>query len=53
MSFSAELAPGFVRSGKVRDIYALDDDRLLLVASDRISAFDVVCRRPFRTRAAS
>jgi phosphoribosylaminoimidazole-succinocarboxamide synthase len=38
----AEVAPGFVRSGKVRDIYALDDARLLLVASDRISAFDVV-----------
>jgi phosphoribosylaminoimidazole-succinocarboxamide synthase len=31
-----------VASGKVRDIYALDDDRLLLVASDRISVFDVV-----------
>ena len=29
-------------SGKVREIYALDDERLLLVASDRISAFDVV-----------
>ena len=32
----------FLRSGKVRDLYALDDDRLLLIASDRISAFDVV-----------
>src|SRR5947199_6645736 len=31
-----------VASGKVRDIYALDDDRLLLVASDRISTFDVI-----------
>jgi phosphoribosylaminoimidazole-succinocarboxamide synthase len=31
-----------VQSGKVREIYALDDDRLLLVASDRISTFDVV-----------
>jgi len=31
-----------VASGKVREIYALDDDRLLLVASDRISTFDVV-----------
>ena len=29
-------------SGKVREIYALGDDRLLLVASDRISTFDVV-----------
>ena len=32
----------FLRSGKVRDLYALDAERLLLVASDRISAFDVV-----------
>ena len=31
-----------VGSGKVRDLYALDDARLLLVASDRISTFDVV-----------
>jgi phosphoribosylaminoimidazole-succinocarboxamide synthase len=31
-----------VASGKVREIYALDDQRLLLVASDRISTFDVV-----------
>ena len=29
-------------SGKVREIYGLDDERLLLVASDRISTFDVV-----------
>jgi phosphoribosylaminoimidazole-succinocarboxamide synthase len=31
-----------VGSGKVRELYALEDDRLLLVASDRISVFDVV-----------
>jgi len=31
-----------VGSGKVRELYALDDDRLLLLASDRISTFDVV-----------
>jgi len=31
-----------IASGKVREIYAIDDDRLLLVASDRISTFDVV-----------
>ena len=36
------LAETFVRSGKVRDLYAVGADRLLLVASDRISAFDVV-----------
>src|SRR5262245_42004309 len=29
-------------SGKVRELYALGDDRLLLTASDRISVFDVV-----------
>ena len=29
-------------SGKVREIYELDDERLLLVASDRISTFDVI-----------
>ena len=31
-----------VHSGKVRDLYRLPDDRLLMVASDRISAFDFV-----------
>ena len=31
-----------VGSGKIRELYALDDERLLLVASDRISTFDVV-----------
>jgi phosphoribosylaminoimidazole-succinocarboxamide synthase len=31
-----------VASGKVRELYALDDERLLLTASDRISVFDVV-----------
>ncbi len=32
--------------GKVRDIYAVDDERLLLVATDRVSAFNVVMREP-------
>ncbi|HEV8178678.1 MAG TPA: phosphoribosylaminoimidazolesuccinocarboxamide synthase [Gaiellaceae bacterium] len=31
-----------IASGKIREIYSIDDDRLLLVASDRISTFDVV-----------
>jgi phosphoribosylaminoimidazole-succinocarboxamide synthase len=31
-----------VGSGKIRELYSLDDERLLLVASDRISTFDVV-----------
>jgi phosphoribosylaminoimidazole-succinocarboxamide synthase len=36
------LAEAFLRSGKVRDLYELPDHRMVLVASDRISAFDVV-----------
>ncbi len=35
-----------VHSGKVRDVYDAGDDRLLMVASDRISAFDVVLAEP-------
>jgi phosphoribosylaminoimidazole-succinocarboxamide synthase len=36
----------FLRSGKVRDLYRVDEDRLLMVASDRLSAFDVVLPTP-------
>ena len=32
--------------GKVRDVYGIDEDRLLIVASDRLSAFDVVLPQP-------
>lgn len=32
--------------GKVRDIYAIDNDHLLIIATDRISAFDVVLPTP-------
>lgn len=35
-----------VHRGKVRDVYAVGDDRLLMVASDRVSAFDVVLPQP-------
>ena len=35
-----------LRRGKVREVYAVGTDRLLLVASDRVSAFDVVMREP-------
>jgi len=40
------MAGTFERAGKVRDLYAVGEDRLLLVASDRISAFDVVLPTP-------
>jgi phosphoribosylaminoimidazole-succinocarboxamide synthase len=39
-------AGAHVASGKVREIYAVDDDTLALVASDRISTFDVVLPTP-------
>ena len=32
--------------GKVRDVYAVDDDHLLIVATDRLSAFDVILPDP-------
>jgi len=33
-------------SGKVREIYEIDDDHLLFVATDRISAYDVILDQP-------
>jgi phosphoribosylaminoimidazole-succinocarboxamide synthase len=41
-----ELPLPLVARGKVRDIYAVGHDRLLIVATDRISAFDVVMAEP-------
>lgn len=35
-----------LHSGKVRDLYAIDDARMLMVASDRLSAFDVILPTP-------
>jgi phosphoribosylaminoimidazole-succinocarboxamide synthase len=35
-----------ISSGKVRELYDAGDDRLLMVASDRISAFDVIMEEP-------
>ena len=35
-----------VQSGKVRELYDAGDGRLLMVASDRISAFDVIMAEP-------
>jgi phosphoribosylaminoimidazole-succinocarboxamide synthase len=40
------LALPHIHSGKVRDIYEVGDDRLLMVTSDRLSAFDVVLAEP-------
>ncbi|MFN8621004.1 MAG: phosphoribosylaminoimidazolesuccinocarboxamide synthase [Chloroflexota bacterium] len=46
MTTAAPRPAGFLRSGKVRDLYALADGRLAMVASDRLSAFDVVLPTP-------
>ncbi len=36
----------FLHRGKVRDIYAVDDNKLLIIQTDRLSAFDVVLQTP-------
>jgi phosphoribosylaminoimidazole-succinocarboxamide synthase len=42
----SDLSLDLVHRGKVRDVYAVGDARLLMVASDRVSAFDVVLGEP-------
>ncbi|MGD8379237.1 MAG: phosphoribosylaminoimidazolesuccinocarboxamide synthase [Gammaproteobacteria bacterium] len=45
--FQSELhSLDLLHRGKVRDIYAVDDERLLVVATDRLSAFDVILPDP-------
>jgi len=46
VSMESKLPLPLLRRGKVREVYTVDAERLLLVASDRISAFDVVLREP-------
>jgi len=41
-----------LRRGKVREVYVVDDDTLLLLASDRVSAFDVVLPQPIPRKGA-
>ena len=35
-----------ISEGKVRDIYAVGDDKMLIITSDRLSAFDVIMNEP-------
>ena len=42
----SKLPLPLLRRGKVREVYQVDEGTLLLVASDRVSAFDVVLREP-------
>jgi phosphoribosylaminoimidazole-succinocarboxamide synthase len=46
---ASDLPLPVLRRGKVREVYEVDAERLLLVASDRVSAFDV---SPVSTRSA-
>ena len=39
-----------VHSGKVRELYDAGEDRLLMVASDRVSAFDVIMDEPIANK---
>jgi phosphoribosylaminoimidazole-succinocarboxamide synthase len=41
-----------IARGKVRDVYAVDAERLLLVATDRVSAYDVVMAEPIPQKGA-
>ena len=44
--FESQLDLELINRGKVRDIYAVDQDHLLIVTTDRLSAFDVVLPQP-------
>lgn len=46
MSQQPSLSLKKLYSGKVRDLYEIDDQRMLMVASDRLSAFDVILQQP-------
>ena len=46
MSTPTTLSLKKIYSGKVRDLYEIDDKRMLMVATDRLSAFDVILDEP-------
>lgn len=46
MSTPSSLGLTKIYSGKVRDLYEIDDKRMLMVATDRLSAFDVILEQP-------
>ena len=45
-----ELSLPLIHQGKVRDIYDIDNDNMLIVASDRLSAFDVIFDQPIQNK---
>jgi phosphoribosylaminoimidazole-succinocarboxamide synthase len=44
--FETSLSLPLIQKGKVRDIYDIDDKRMLIITTDRLSAFDVVFPKP-------
>ncbi len=50
--FNTSLSLPLIQKGKVRDIYAIDDKRMLIVTTDRLSAFDVVFDEPISQKGA-
>ena len=46
MTTPSTLSLKKIYSGKVRDLYEIDDKRMLMVATDRLSAFDVILAEP-------
>lgn len=51
--FNSELQSlPLIKRGKVRDIYAVDDQHMLIVATDRLSAFDVILPNPIPDKGA-
>jgi phosphoribosylaminoimidazole-succinocarboxamide synthase len=49
---TSDLPLKLIARGKVRDVYEVDGDRLLLVATDRVSAYDVVMAEPIPMKGA-
>ncbi len=50
--FSTNLSLPLIQKGKVRDIYDIDNKRMLIVTTDRLSAFDVVFDEPIANKGA-
>ncbi|NYT52656.1 MAG: phosphoribosylaminoimidazolesuccinocarboxamide synthase [Candidatus Vesicomyosocius endoextente] len=48
--FSTNLNLPLIQKGKVRDIYDIDDKRMLIVTTDRLSAFDVIFDEPINNK---
>ena len=50
--FDTNLSLPLIQKGKVRDIYDIDEKRMLIVTTDRLSAFDVVFDQPISKKGA-